>query len=600
MSSGAEGIILLLPLLILGALPALAIATGVAAGIAVDQTGRSMVACGQELARLSAENLALTRGFMNAARQYENELLGRLTRADATAERQAAEETRRLRAAQDSTLARLQAERELVTVPTLDESAFERARAAVLATTPPAASRQVSPASWPTQLRQVAAYYDAIAERLAAFERAPLAALFDVSFVRQELARAAALLSTLQDQSARAVADGQVAAEDLAALTEVRATLAWIDRRLGEYILLAPARREERAAAKAALTAADAKLRTLPADADVDALAIAARTLQDGLGAFDSRAFAKAQRLAARVTDQVETLGGAIAEQRQRNLALLIGGLRARLEPLTQLTAVDGVDIRGRQLGADAVAWVAASETVERTAQIDVAAAWLLVEGPAGLAERAQHLLTEAQELTRTAVVDGLERLSSEAMTEAGLTGIVTETRADGGRTLRGRAAEGGRFDLRINSSGWMSMDAHGFAGPACDAMTTAVLKALESRGVVGRWQQRYTLSAAVDRLALMLQRAGLAVRIEPSKEGATLVASGRVAGAHQRITGGVDFDGKLTGDLAARWRQLVRDGDAGADWSARQEELALADVERERRERQDDAERQRLRIRAN
>jgi hypothetical protein len=262
--------------------------------------------------------------------------------------------------------------------------------------------------------------------------------------------------------------------------------------------------------------------------------------------------------------------------QRQRNVELLLTDLRQGVAPLAALPA----------LQADAVAWLARCSAAETAAHTAVNQAWQMIQGPAGLAAAARALQERALDVIVPAVGDAALVSGADVLREMGFT-VQSEPTSDGVRTITGRDADDHRAFLTLGDSGALAVKFEGYHGQACREALQRFLALMEQRQLVSAFQERYTLTDAVQRLAGLLHEAGLQVKIEPTDDGALVTATGAVsnqpgAAAAVGAAATLDHDGRLRVpvELQQAWQARVRAAETGApaqqledEWIRRQQD---------------------------
>lgn len=578
MSAGGEGVVLALPVAVIGlsaaALAAVAVGVAGAGVIVVREGGRLVLACGHELRAVAGEQLAMQRALRAAARSYEGRLLGerldqqRDAAASAAARLAAA---RALHARVNQELASLRAASQADSVAAVDQLRLLREQ--VLAAGPPLSLQ--SPdlsgrlAAWASRLRQARALSDQIGLGLERYHTGARSRLFVVDGLLATLADARSRLATLDDDASQVLAGATL--PDTDQLDSALGDLDYIDRRLIELDAQTPQQiRRRRDALDALALAAVALERAVasPALAEHPALDLAADTLNDASRALDRCEFERAAQLATAATAQVSSQDTAVAAQRQRNVALFLELLEQRVTGLGELP----------ELQAEARAWRERCTQCKTTAASDPAAAWTQAEA---LANEAETLQQRALGLLTTAAGRTMSDLTREALVEMGFAAEVRDL-AEGRREVV--ATQSGRqVGVVLSTSGEMTMRFEGFGDTSCQTVQHELIDRLRAKGVVGAWKERFSLSRAVQQTVSLLNRQGLDVRVEPSQGGVTVVASGRV---NARST--ISYDGTIRADEA--WTAAVRSGQLGdlsTDLAGQAERRAQEEFIRRQREHQ-------------
>jgi len=551
MSAGGEGLVLALPLAVVGisaaALAAVAVGVAGAGVVVVREGGRVVVACGSELRAIAGEQLAMQQALRMAARAYENRLLGE--RLDE--QREAASESAARFARARSLRERLEHERAALQAATAhDESAAaERLRSLreqVLAAAPPLGVRTPDDrggllSGWPARLRQARALAEQIGGGLERYRTGARSGLFRVERLFVTLGQAQAQLAALHESAIEVALGAQL--PDTAQLDRALDDLHYLDRRLLELATKTPHQLALRRTALDALSRAAAayeRAAAAPEAADHAApLALATATLDDAAWAFDACAFQRAAQLAAAAEAQLAALATAVGEQRQRNLTLFLDVLEQRVSALSELP----------QLASEARSWLERCAACKAAAAADPANAWPIAEA---LADSAEALQRRGLELLVAAAATNMADLTRETLGEMGYPAELDEL-AEGRKQLIA-TRDGRKIAVLVGASGETSMRFEGFGDESCQAVQRELIARLRAKGVVGAWKERFTLASAVQQTVSLLNRHGLNVRVEPSEGGVTVVASGKLDASAT-----ISYDGAVHADSA--WQEAVRSG---------------------------------------
>lgn len=559
MSSIATGNILAAPvggIVVAGAAVAVtalaAVAIAGAGVIVVREGGRAVMACGQELQVMAKENRRLQRALHDAARRYESQLRDKAATLDLqhiAQLRTQLEEQRRQQQQREQFLAAVQNRLQAASrQQEIDRGAVQTLCDQLLAADPPASGVRLERlAGWANKVHQAIVLAEQLGLLLQRFTTGPYQGLFKTQFL-QDLHQ-----ETLQQLRGLEAEADLVSAQnppDVGTYQQVLAALSYLDRRMKEMDLLVPDRFQQRQNAWATIEQARQMLdRMFTANVTQNELAglqIAAQTIDDALTTMDTLEFSKAQGIAEAAQQHLQTVTDVTAQQRHHNLSLFLHRLHQQVAPLRSLEALQKqVDL-----------WLEHYRQVADLPPQQVEAAWTLLGGDGGLASRAEQLQQQALQILLWQSGQSLAALSQNTLEAMGYQVETLPTEADT-QLLLGRQGQR-RFYVTLSEMGSMSLRAEGFGNTSCKPEMEDFLRRMKEHGTVGVWQQQFSLTESVQRLSHMLQEAGLNVKIEPSENGATVLASGTVGTARVSYDGTTSFSPEMN-QLYREWIEQVR-----------------------------------------
>ncbi|HYF64928.1 MAG TPA: hypothetical protein VD886_19035 [Herpetosiphonaceae bacterium] len=265
-------------------------------------------------------------------------------------------------------------------------------------------------------------------------------------------------------------------------------------------------------------------------------LPIAAKMLDDSAAAFAQSNFSAAASLAQAVSQHLADLQSLAAAQRRRNCRLILDRLRRDVEPLAALP----------QLNQEVVDWIAAWQACSGRAETDLDHAWA---GLRRLEERATRLHESALRALVSAGQTASLDQAGAVLQEMGF-GQETSSETDDVRAITAsRGTQRARVSCAPN--GHATVEFTGFGDSSCAQAMQEFTRRMAARDVQGVWQARFSLTHATQQLVRLLTGAGLDVKVEPSDEGATIIAAGTARSS-------VTFDGQAR--LSPEMRQLYAD----------------------------------------
>lgn len=543
-----------------------AVAVAGAGVVVVREGGRAVIGCGRELTAMADENLKMQRALNMSAARYEAQL--RQQQVEQVAQQTEAIKAklvaiREAQAKREARLARIQARLNTTVVePTVDWDAIEHLRADLLAASrPPATPQRERLSGWCKKVERAQDLTTQLAAVLASYRSGANQGLYQTAFLEELLHQVQEKLEALDDQ-ADAVMDGEEL-ESVESLDQVMVELSYLDHRLEEMRVQLPQRRSQRQEALATIerarVALDRAFAKVQNGAQVAGLNVATQALDDALHAIEQYEFTAARAAAEAVLKHVEKLEGAVALQRTRNLNVLLERLKSQVEPLRNLTVLE----------SDVEAWLFEMAHCERLIERDLDAAWAEINRERdGLAAQAEQLHAKAVAELVQQGSESLAALAEETLHDMGYTAGEKESFAGGVQLIAREGAR--RIFVTLSHSGQMALKLEGFGDDSCQVALDDFLARLKAKGVSGAWQKQFTLSEALQRLVSTLQQAGLNVEIEPSHNGATVLASGKTAS--------INYDGELL--MSEELQELCRSAtysleDPVAQWEDKQRDHA-------------------------
>lgn len=502
---------------------------------------------------MAKENLRLQRALHNAARRYESQLSAQAVTLDlqrVAQLRTQLEEQRRQQQQREQFLAGVQSRLHSAgRQPEIDREAVQQLCDELLAADPPAPGARFDRLSgWANKVQQAMSLAEQLGRLLQRFTTGPYQGLFKTQFLQDLHQETLQQLSGLESQANLVSAQNP---PDIATYQQVLAALSYLDRRMKEMETLIPARLQQRQSAWSAIEQARQMLdRMFPASVtrqELAGLQIAAQTIDDALATLDTFEFSKAQGIAEAAQQHLQTITDVTAQQRHHNLRLFLSRLQQQVAPLRGL----------EELRASVDLWLERYQQAIDMPPQQVEAVWTLLEGEAGLVKSAEQLQQQALQILLHQSSQSLAALSQTTLEAMGYQ-VERQPTDDGSQFLVGRQGQR-RFYVTLSQSGSMSLRAEGFGNASCKPVLEDFLRRLKDQGTVGVWQQQFSLTESVQRLTQLLQEAGLNVKIEPSENGATVLASGTVGGAARvSYDGTTSFSPELN-QLYQQWIEQVR-----------------------------------------
>lgn len=531
-----------------------AVAVGGVGVVVAQQAGKAVLACGKEMKLMAEQNRAMQHSLQQAAQRYEQQLQQqeRERRALSQAElRRWLQDQRETTRRRQQRLAKM---RQMQTAPVeamIDWDAIAKTRDEILAAEGPSGIVTLHRMSgWENRLERMGAMMNGLRQRLDYFVSGPGSGLFVLAGLSDIMQEAETQLRALEADSAKVMLGS--ATVPAGAVESLLVTLEFLDARLHEMRTQIPHRRSERLAAIEVLDRANQALeRAMDAPDAADYLVgveMVQGMLTEAQAKLDEAKFERARSMAEAILRHLEHIEQTVAQQRQKNLQVLLQTYQSSVKPLQELP----------ELADRVAAWEEESSRIDILAQQDVVRAWSQATKPEiGLFANANELQQEALSLLLKQQSNTLGALSQESLRELGYQ-IVRTTEDGGSPFIEGHLGKQHMY-VTLSESGEMLVKADGFGDASCQPEMKRFLQLLQDKGVQGAWQEKFILTDASQRLLRILQEAGLNARIEPTDNGVTVVASGALT-----ATGQIDFDGRevISEELMSKlWQNQVQSG---------------------------------------
>lgn len=556
-----------------------AVAVGGVGVVVAQQAGRAVLACGREMKAMAEQNRAMQRSLQEAALRYEE----KLSQQERERERlRSAELQQRLEDQRETVLRRqerMDRMRQAQSLPPeimIDWDAIAKARAEILAgERPPATAERHRISGWEQRLKRVRLMTDGLHQGLEYFVSGPGQGLFVLAGLREVLQDAEEQLRKLEDNTVDVLLGRTtVPASDLESLL---VTLEYIDDRLQEMRAQELQKHSQRQAAMSVLERANQVLEQAvlkPETANyLTGVEMLQGMLDEASAKLEEAKFERARSTAEAVLNHLEHIEATVTQQRQKNLYVLMQTYRSKVDPLQQLPELAGRVARWQQ-DFDRIAQIAVS---------DIERAWTLVTKPAiGLFSVADELQREALSVLLENQSNALGQLSQQALQEMGYE-IARQTAEDGTRFIEGRLGKQ-RMYITFTESGEMVVKADGFGDASCQPEMQQFLQIMQDKGIQGAWQEKFILTDALQRMLRLLQEAGLNVKIEPTDDGVTVLASGALD-----MSARINYDGQESVSAAMLdqlWQREIQQGSSYAD--------IIREMDDERQARREELNRQR------
>ena len=552
-----------------------AVAVGGVGVVVAQQAGRAVLACGREMKAMAEQNRAMQRSLQQAALRYEEKLRQQERERESlrSAElQQRLEEQREAVLRRQQRMARMRQAQSSPSETTIDWDAIAKTRAEILAgERPPATAERHRISGWEERLKRVRMMTDGLHQGLEYFVSGPGQGLFVLAGLREVLQDAEEQLRKLEDNAVGVLLERTtVPASDLESLL---VTLEYIDDRLQEMRAQVPQKRSQRQAAMSALELANQALEQAVLKPETANYLTGVEMLQGMLNEASAKVeeakFERARSTAEAVLNHLEHIEATVTQQRQKNLYVLMQTYRSKVDPLQQLPELAGRVTR----------WQQDFERVEQIAASDIERAWTLAAKPStGLCAVGDELQQEALRILLQHQTSALGALSEEALREMGYA-IARRTDEDGIQYIEGRIGKQHMY-VTFSESGQMLVKADGFGDASCQPEMQRFLQLMQNKGVQGAWQEKFILTEALQRLLRLLQEAGLNVKVEPTDDGVTVLASG-APDASARI----NYDGReivSSAMLDRLWQREIQQDHSYADiirelddeWQTRQDDM--------------------------
>lgn len=552
-----------------------AVAVGGVGVVVAQQTGRAVLACGREMKAMAEQNRAMQRSLQQAALRYEEKLREQERERERLRSAELQQQLEEQREAVLRRQHRMERMRQAQSSPSeimVDWDAIAKARVEILAgERPPAVMERHLVSGWEQRLKRVRAMTDGLRLGLEYFVSGPGQGLFVVRGLNEALQNVEQQLRKLEDNAVGVLLGRTtVSASDLESLL---VALEYIDGRLQEMRAQEPQKHSQRQAAMSELEQANQALEQAVLKPETASYLTGVEMLQGMLdeasAKIEEAKFERARSTAEAVLNHLEHIEATVAQQRQKNLQVLMQTYRSKVDPLQQLP----------ELAERVARWQQDFERVAQIAVSDIERAWTLVTKPAiGLFSVANELQREALGTLLEHQSSALGQLSQQALQEMGYE-IALQSAEDRTRFIEGRLGKQ-RMYITFSESGEMVVKADGFGDASCQPEMQRFLQIMQDKGVQGAWQEKFILTDALQRMLRLLQEAGLNVKIEPTDDGVTVLASG-APGASAKL----NYDGREVVSAAMLdqlWQRQIQEDRAYSDitremddaWEARQNEL--------------------------
>lgn len=537
MSTMGSGVVVAVPAVVIIGVPVVAVGAAVAIGgigvVVAQQAGKAVLACGREMKAMAEQNRAMQRSLQQAALRYEEKLRQQEREHSSLHSQELQKELQKQRSEVQQREQRMNRLRQRPkSVEMINWDAIEKARAEVLASAPPPAITEHHRISgWEQRLKRVRIMADGLHRGLEYFTSGAGQNLFVLAGLKEMLHDAEQRLRELESNAVDVVLQrATVPASDLETLL---ATLEYVDGRLQEMRVQIPQKRSQRQATLTMLEQANQALNQTLLRSDATDYVAGLKMLQDMLNEASAKIeeakFERAFSTAEAVLKHLEHVETMIVQQRQKNLYVLMHTCRMKTDPLEQLP----------ELAERVASWQRDYDSIVQIAASDIERAWTLTT------QSVTGLLVVAAELQQAALNILLQHQSS---TLAGLTKatlqemgyeIIHRPEEDDLQFIQGSRGRQ-RMYVTLSQAGDMRIKADGFGDASCQPEMQKFLQLLQEKGVQGAWQEKFVLTEALQRLLRLLQEAGLNVKVEPTDDGVTVVASGALG-----ATAEINYDGK-------------------------------------------------------